>query len=148
MINILFLLARTMTIYLLTTSWTVCTIMHALKWLFFITTNKILEFLVFWFKKKTYISQILLKLWLIGNRTLYHPIRPVIILVIKQIRFLLHGHPILLTTCMIMDLIRLHSVLLQLLIKHCHTEVIFFSEAIDYFINIITNSQFKHFPSY
>ena len=36
-------------------------------------------------KKEPHISQILLKLWLIGNRTLCRPIRSVIILVIKQI---------------------------------------------------------------
>ena len=48
--------------------------------------KKILEFLVFWFKiKEPYISQILLKLWLIGNRTSCRPIRSVIILVMKQI---------------------------------------------------------------
>ena len=57
-------------------------------------------------------SQILLKLWLIGNRTSCHPIRSVIILVIKQI-----GLPrILLITRMITDRIGLHSVLLPLLI--------------------------------
>ena len=46
-------------------------------------------------------SQILLKLWLIGNRTSCHPIRSVIILVIKQIGLPLHGRPILLITRMI-----------------------------------------------
>ena len=35
------------------------------------------EFLVFWFKKLPIISQILLKLWLIGNRTSCRPIRSV-----------------------------------------------------------------------
>ena len=60
-------------------------------------------------------SQILLKLWLIGNRTSCRPIRSVIILVIKQIGLLLRGRPILLITRMITDRIRLHSVLLKLL---------------------------------
>ena len=42
-------------------------------------------------------------LWLTGNRTLCHPIQSVIILVVKQIRLLLHGCLILLpwTTCLI-----------------------------------------------
>ena len=47
-------------------------------------------------------SQILLKLWLIGNRTSCRPIRSVIILVIKQIGLPLCGRPILLITRMIM----------------------------------------------
>ena len=62
------------------------------------------------------ISQILLKLRLIGNRTLCRPIRSVIILVIKQIGLPLRGRPILLITRMIRDRIGLHSVLLPLLI--------------------------------
>ena len=66
------------------------------------------------FLKKPKISQILLQLWLIGNRTSHHPIWSVIILVIKQIRPLLRD-PILLITYMITDWIRLHSVLLLLL---------------------------------
>ena len=53
------------------------------------------------------ISQILLKLWLIGNRTSCRPIRPVIILVIKQIGLPLCGCPILLITYMITDQIGL-----------------------------------------
>ena len=61
-------------------------------------------------------SQILLKLRLIGNRTSCHPIRSVIILVIKQIGLSLRGRPILLITSMITDRIGLHSVLLPLLI--------------------------------
>ena len=61
-------------------------------------------------------SQILLKLWLIGNRTSCRPIRFVIILVIKQIGLPLRGRPILLITRMITDRIELHSVLLPLLI--------------------------------
>ena len=61
--------------------------------------------------------QILLKLWLIGNRTSCHPIRSVIILVIKQIGLLLHGRPILSITRMITDRIGLHSVLLPLQIE-------------------------------
>ena len=52
-----------------------------------------------------------------ANRTLCCPIRSVkIILVIKQIGFLLRGLPILIITCMITDRIGLHSVLLPLLI--------------------------------
>ena len=57
-------------------------------------------------------SQILLKLWLIGNRTSCRPIRSLIILVIKQIGLPLRGRPILLITRMITDRIGLHSVLL------------------------------------
>ena len=76
-------------------NWTVCAITRALKWLFFSTgSKKISEFLVFWIKKKEpNISQILLKLWWIGNRTSCRPIRSVIILVIKYIgrpRFVNH----------------------------------------------------------
>ena len=59
-------------------------------------------------------SQILLKLWLIGNRTSCRPIRSVIILVIKQIGLPLRGRPVLLITRMITDRIGLHSVLLPL----------------------------------
>ena len=51
-----------------------------------------------------------------GNRTLCHPIRSVIILVIKQIGHPLHSRPILLITRMITDRIELYSVLLPLLI--------------------------------
>ena len=83
---------------------------------FFVTASKkISEFLVFWLKKEPHISQILLKLWLIGNRTSRRPIRSVIILVIKQIGLPLRGRPILLITGMITDRIGLHSVLLPLL---------------------------------
>ena len=78
--------------------------------------KKISEFLVFWFKKEPHISQVLLKLWLIGNRTSCRPIQSVIILVIKQIGLPLRGRPILLITRMITDRIGLHSVLLPLLI--------------------------------
>ena len=60
-------------------------------------------------------SQILLKLGLIGNRTSCRPIWSVIILVIKQIGLPLRGRPILLITRMIADRIGLHSVLLPLL---------------------------------
>ena len=70
---------------------------------------------MFWLKKEPLISQILLKLWLIGNRTSRRPIRSVIIVVIKQIGLLLRGRPILLITFMITDRIGLHSVLLPLL---------------------------------
>ena len=62
----------------------------------------------------------LLKLWLIGNRTEWSPIRSVIILVIKQI-----GLPILLITRLITDQIGLHSVLLPLLIM-------FFNKRLNY----------------
>ena len=80
-------------------NWTVCTITHTLKWLFFsLLATKILEFLVSGFQKEPYISQIFLSmLWLIGNRTLCLPIRSVIRLMIKQIGLLLCGYPILLT---------------------------------------------------
>ena len=50
-----------------------------------------------------------------------HPIRSVIILVIKQIGLPLPGRPILLITRMITDRIGLHSVLLPLLIDKCHS---------------------------
>ena len=43
-------------------------------------------------------SQMLLKLWLIGNRTSCRPIQSVILLVIKQIGLPLRGRPILLIT--------------------------------------------------
>ena len=66
-------------------------------------------------------SQILLKLWLIGNRTSCRPIRSVIILVIKQIVLPLRGRPILLITHMITDRIGLHSVLLPLLTDKIET---------------------------
>ena len=65
-------------------------------------------------------SQILLKVWLIGNRTSCRPIRSVIILVIKQIGLPLRGRPILLITRMITDRIGLHSVLLPLLMAELH----------------------------
>ena len=64
----------------------------------------------------SYISQIMLRLRLIGNRTSCRPIRSVIILVIKQIGLSLRGRPILLITRMITVRIGLHSVLLPLLI--------------------------------
>ena len=54
---------------------------------------------------------------IIGNRTLCHPIRSVIILVIKQIGLPLRGRLILLITRMITDRIGLHSVLLPLQIS-------------------------------
>ena len=74
------------------------------------------EFLVFCFKKYPIISQILLKLWLIVNRTSCCPIQSVIVLVIKQIGLPLCGHSILLITRMITHRIGLHSVLLPLLL--------------------------------
>ena len=96
-------------------NWTVREITRALKWLFFITSKKNWDFFCFDFKKGPYISQILLKLWLIGNRTSCRPIQSVIILVIKQIGPPLRGRPIRLTTRMITDRIGLHSVLLLVL---------------------------------
>ena len=71
---------------------------------------------MFLLQKEPNMSQILLKLRLIGNRTSCRPIRSVIILVIKQIGLPLRGRPILLITRMITDRIGLHSVLLPLLI--------------------------------
>ena len=80
--------------------------------------KKILEFLVFWFQKDSYILQSLLRLWLIGNRTSCRPIQSVIILVIKQI-----GLPrILLIIRMITDRTGLQSVLLPLLLMFLTTE--------------------------
>ena len=84
---------------------------------FFTASKKLSEFLVFWFKKDPNISQILLKLWLIDNRTSCRPIRFVIILVIKQIGLPQRVRPILLITRIITDRIGLHSVLLPLLIN-------------------------------
>ena len=69
---------------------------------------------MFWLKKEPNISQILLKLWLIDNRTSCRPVQSVIILVMKQIGLPLRGRPILLNTRMITDRIGLHSVLLPL----------------------------------
>ena len=74
------------------------------------------NFLCFDFKKEPYMSQIVLKWWLIGNRTSCRPIRSVIKLVIKQIGLPLRGRTILLITRIITDQIGLHSVLLPLLI--------------------------------
>ena len=66
-------------------NWIVGDITRALNWLFFsLLAKKFLEFLVFWFKRKSLFSQILLKLWLTGNRTSCRPIRSVIILVITD----------------------------------------------------------------
>ena len=90
-------------------NWTVRAITRALKWPFFTANKKNWNFFCFDFKKGPYLSQILLKLWLIGNRTSCLPIQAVIILVIKQIG-------ILLITRMITDRIGLHSVLWPLLI--------------------------------
>ena len=78
---------------------------------------------MFWFKKEPHVSQILLKLWLIGNRTSCRPIQSVIILVIKQMGLPLRGRPILLITRMITDRIGLHSVLLPLLITTVNTRI-------------------------
>ena len=65
---------------------TVRALTRALKCLFFFTTSKKnWNYFCFDFKKVSYISQTLLKLWLIGNRTSCRPIQSVILLVIKQI---------------------------------------------------------------
>ena len=96
-------------------AWTVRAIPRTcLNGFFSLLAKKKLWNFLFEFLKKPKISQILLQLWLIGNRTSHHPIWSVIILVIKQIRPLLRD-PILLITYMITDWIRLHSVLLLLL---------------------------------
>ena len=72
---------------------------------FFFTASKNLGIcFVLILKRALYISQILFKLWLTGNRTLCRPIRFVIILVIKQIGLPLRGRPILLITRMITNL--------------------------------------------
>ena len=71
-------------------------ITRALKWLFFTASKKNLGISCVLIKKEPNISQILLKLWLIGNRTEWSPIRSVIILVIKQIGLPLCGRSILL----------------------------------------------------
>ena len=69
---------------------------------FSLLAKKPWNFLCFYFKKPK-ISQFLSYLLLTSNRSLCCPIWPVIILVIKQIRLLLHGRLILLITCMITD---------------------------------------------
>ena len=56
------------------------------------------------------------KLWLIGNKTEWSPIRSAIILVIKQIGLPLHGRPILLNTRMITDRIGLTYLFIYLFI--------------------------------
>ena len=84
---------------------------------FLLLAKKSQNFLCFDLKKDPNISQILLKLWLIGNRTSCRPFRSVIILVIKQIGLPQRVRPILLITRIITDRIGLHSVLLPLLIK-------------------------------
>ena len=75
-------------------------ITRALKWLFFTAGQKKglgISCVLIW-RKKAYIdiSKILLKLWLIGNRTSCRPIRSLIILVTinKQIGLPLRGRPI------------------------------------------------------
>ena len=50
------------------------------------------HFTFFHFSQKSKMIQILLKLWLTGNRTSCHPFRSVIILVIKQIGLLHHSY--------------------------------------------------------
>ena len=67
-------------------------------------------------KKEPYISQVLLKLSFIVNRTSCRPIWSVIMLMIKQSGLPQLGPPILLSTGMITDRIGLHSVVLPLLI--------------------------------
>ena len=56
--------------------------MHTLKWLFFTASKKLSKFLLI--RKKPKISQILLYLQLIGNRTSCHPIHPEILLMINK----------------------------------------------------------------
>ena len=71
---------------------------------FFHCHQKALEFLVLISKSLKDLNFChIYELWLTGNRTLCRPIRSVIILVVKQIRLLLHGCLILLTwsTCLI-----------------------------------------------
>ena len=71
---------------------------------FFHCHQKALEFLVLISKSSKDLNFChIYDLWLTGNRTLCHPIQSVIILVVKQIRLLLHGCLILLpwTTCLI-----------------------------------------------
>ena len=55
---------------------------------FSLLAKKTWNFLYLDLKKEPYTSQVLLKLWLIGNRTLCRPVWSVIILVIKQIGLL------------------------------------------------------------
>ena len=69
-----------------------------LKQLFSLLVSKNIYLgLVLWFKKESYITN-LLTLWLIGNRISCRPIWSVIILVIKQTRLPLCGRSILLIT--------------------------------------------------
>ena len=86
---------------------------------FFTASKKISELFVcvFIVKKEPNITNFVKVMINIGNRTSCHPIRSVIILVIKQIGLPLRGRPILLITRMITDLIGLHSVLLPLLVN-------------------------------
>ena len=85
---------------------------------FFTASKKISELFVCVFiaKKEPNITNFVKVMINIGNRTSCHPIRSVIILVIKQIGLPLRGRPILLITRMITDRIGLHSALLPLLI--------------------------------
>ena len=93
-------------------------ITRALKCFFFFHCwpKKDWNFQCFDLEKEPYISQVLLKLWLIFNRTSCGPIWSVIMLMIKQIKLPQLGPPILLSTRMITDRIGLHSVVLPLLI--------------------------------
>ena len=96
---------------------TVRAITYALKWFSFsLLAKNISKFLMFWLRKEPNIPQILLNLWIIGNRTSCRPIRSVIVLVIEQIGLPLRGCPVLLITRLTTDRIRLHSVLLPLLL--------------------------------
>ena len=115
---------------------------HLNGFFFSLPAKKSWNFLCFDLKKEPYVSQILLKLWLIGNRTLCHPIWSVIILVIKQIGLdPLCGRPILLITRMITDWIGLPSVLLPLLIFILFflLIIIIVIAVVDIDINIIIN---------
>ena len=92
-------------------NWTPRVTTRALQLLFSLLAKRNWNFFCFDLKKEPHISQILLKLWLIGNRTSCRTIRSGIIVVITQI-----GLPrILLITRIIIDRIGLHSVLLLLL---------------------------------
>ena len=94
-------------------NWTVCVIKHLNGFFFTASKKKSWNFLCFDLQKSLF-SQLLLKLWLIGNRTPCHPIQSVIIVVIKQIILPLRSRLISLITHLITDRIGLHSVLLLL----------------------------------
>ena len=111
--------------WLSTTLRTVRAITRALNWLFFTALKKNWHFFCFDLKKEPSISQILLKVWLIGNRTSCRPIRSVIILVIKLI-----GLPLLVWLGLLYyytrnfcNLIFLRAVVFQLNLKYLHVKI-------------------------